>query len=158
MKFTSARNPRYTSNGAIDLLVTFDGLGEVPFVASATDKEAHGRELFNRAQAGEFGQVASYTAPIPTAAEALAGKKRQRKATVDAITVTTGSGKIFDGNEEAQSRMTRAVVVAGITGQTECTWVLANNVPTVVTLDELREAMALSLQAMGAVWVDPYIG
>ena len=35
---------------------------------------------------------------------------------------------------------------------------LANNVPTTVTLAELKEALALSLQAMGAVWVAPYSG
>ena len=59
---------------------------------------------------------------------------------------------------KAQDRMARAVIAAGITGQSECTWVLANNVPTTVTLAELKEAMALSLQAKGAVWVAPYIG
>lgn len=158
MKFTSARNPRYTSNGAIDMFVTFDDLGEGPFVASPTDKEPHGRELFERAHSGEFGPVLPYVAPTPTAEELLAEKKRLRTATVGAITVTTTSGKVFDGNETAQDRMARAVIAAGITGQSECTWVLANNVPTTVTLAELKEAMALSLQAMGAVWVDPYIG
>jgi len=91
------------------------------------------------------------------AEQLLARKKRQRKATVDSITVTVQSGKVFDGNEDAQSRMANCILVAGITGLTECTWILATNVPTTVTLAELQEALALSVQAMGAVWAEPYL-
>ena len=73
-----------------------------------------------------------------------------------AITVTTSTGKVFDGNEDAQSRMSRAIQAAQIASIPSTTWVLANNVPTVVTLAELQEALVLSLQAMGAVWSAPY--
>lgn len=86
----------------------------------------------------------------------LAAKKAERQAIVDAIVVTVLSGKVFDGNEEAQSRMSRAIQIAEIAGITSTTWVLANNVPTVVTLPELKEALVLSMQAMGAVWAMPY--
>jgi hypothetical protein len=58
MQYLSARNPRYTKDGMIDLLVDFAGLGEVAFTASDEDAEPHGRELFAGALAGEFGQVA----------------------------------------------------------------------------------------------------
>ena len=86
----------------------------------------------------------------------LAEKKAQRQAIVDAITVTTSTGKVFDGNEEAQSRMSRAIQTAQIANIPSTTWVLANNVPTTVTLAELQEALVLSMQAMGAVWATPY--
>ena len=82
--------------------------------------------------------------------------KAQRQETVDALTVTTSSGKAFDGDETSQDRMARTLQVAEITGLTECVWVLADNVPATVTLAELKEALALSVQAMGAIWADPY--
>jgi hypothetical protein len=92
----------------------------------------------------------------PTPEEILAQRKAERQALVDAITVTTSTGHTFDGNEEAQSRMSRAIQAAQIASIPSTTWVLANNVPTVVTLAELQEALVLSMQAMGAVWAAPY--
>lgn len=91
-----------------------------------------------------------------TQAEIIQAKKSDRQKVVDAITVTISTGKVFDGNEEAQSRMSRAIQTAEIAGIESTTWVLANNVPTVVTLPELKEALVLSMQAMGAVWASPY--
>ena len=92
----------------------------------------------------------------PTAEDILSKAKAERQALVDSIVVTTQSGKQFDGNEISQDRMNKAISVAVITGLASCTWVLADNVPTVVTVDELKEALALSFQAMGAVWAKPY--
>lgn len=97
-----------------------------------------------------------YAAPTPTPEQVLAEKKRQRQAIVDAITVTTSTGKVFDGDEDAQSRMARAIQASEIASIPSTTWVLANNVPTPVTLAELQEALVLSMQAMGAVWATPY--
>lgn len=49
---------------AIDCLVTFDHIGEpVPFTASPADPMPHGREIFARLVAGEFGPVADYVPP-----------------------------------------------------------------------------------------------
>jgi hypothetical protein len=93
----------------------------------------------------------------PTPEEILAQRKAERQALVDAITVTTSTGHTFDGNEEAQARISRAIQTAEIAGIESTTWVLANNVPTVVTLPELKEALVLSMQAMGAVWAAPYL-
>ena len=36
-----------------------------PFLATPTDGEAHGREIYAKARAGEFGTVAAYVAPPP---------------------------------------------------------------------------------------------
>jgi hypothetical protein len=80
--------------------------------------------------------------------------KAQRQATVDAITVTV-NGKVFDGDETSQERMARALRVADDTGQTSCTWVLHDNTAATVTRADLAQALALSMQAMGAVWVLP---
>ncbi|MEE4664236.1 phage tail protein [Pseudomonas alliivorans] len=59
----SARNPRWSDLGhtSIEISVLFEELkdiyGEVPFAASPKDSEPHGIDLFNRAVAGEFGEV-----------------------------------------------------------------------------------------------------
>jgi hypothetical protein len=63
----SAHSPQYTATGDILLVAKFNWLHtEVPFVATPNDTEAHGRELFARATAGEFGPIAAYTAPTVT--------------------------------------------------------------------------------------------
>jgi len=49
----------------INALVKWAHLSEAhPFAACASDCEAHGRELFQRLVAGEFGEVAEYSAPV----------------------------------------------------------------------------------------------
>lgn len=80
-----------------------------------------------------------------------AAAKKARDAAVAKIKVTV-NGKEFDGDEVAQARMARAVVVAGITGIAECQWKLADNTTTTVTADELKQAVALALQSQGALW------
>ena len=57
-------NPRWADAEGRQILmsVVFDHLREeVGFRADPNDCEEHGRELFARAAAGEFGPVASYT-------------------------------------------------------------------------------------------------
>jgi hypothetical protein len=84
--------------------------------------------------------------------------KAQRSAQVEAIKVTTQSGKEFDGDETSQTRMARAVLALQTTGTPDVKWVLANNIPTVVTLAELAEALALAGGAQAAIWSAPYEG
>lgn len=65
MKILVAKNPKNViragvDTGMIDLEVKFEelqSLGFIPFTASPSDTEAHGRELHARATAGEFGPV-----------------------------------------------------------------------------------------------------
>lgn len=92
----------------------------------------------------------------PTPEELLAAAKAKRAEAVSKIIVTTESGKSFDGDEISQDRIEKAIKVAEIAGITECEWVLADNVPTIVTLDELKEALVKSFMTMGAVWSAPY--
>jgi hypothetical protein len=65
----SAANPRYLNaeGTAITLDCEFSHLpGEIhPFCAMPIDVEAHGREVYARAVAGEFGQITPYVAPPP---------------------------------------------------------------------------------------------
>lgn len=100
--------------------------------------------------------VVVYSPITKTPEEILTGKKDLRSSTIAKSTVTTSTGKLFDADEIAQARMDRALRVAELTGVTETTWVLATNDPVTITLDELKEAFILSVQAMGAVWTNPY--
>lgn len=79
--------------------------------------------------------------------------KLERQARVDAIKVTTASGKVFDGDEVSQTRMARAIIAMQATGTLNTPWVLADNTPTLVTTTELVEALALSGTAQSSVWV-----
>jgi hypothetical protein len=89
------------------------------------------------------------------AAAALAEReeaKRQRAAAVARITVTTSSGKVFDGDEDSQNRMARAALALQATGTPATKWVLANNEETQATPAELIEALALAGAAQSAIW------
>lgn len=91
----------------------------------------------------------------PTYEERIAATKAERAAAVEQITVTTASGKTFDGDETSQGRMARAVTALD-PGQTTL-WILADNTPDLaVTREELREALRLAGQAQTAVWIAPY--
>lgn len=80
--------------------------------------------------------------------------KTNRDEAVACIQVTTTSGKTFDGDETSQTRMARAVVALQAAGQAETVWVLADNVPTTVSLDELAEALALAGAEQTRLWVE----
>jgi len=89
------------------------------------------------------------------AAQALAAAKAARQAEVEAIKVTTVAGNTFDGDEDAQNRMSRAVTSME-PGDT-IPWVLADNTVAVVEQDELKEALRLAGAAMAEIWVRPYL-
>jgi hypothetical protein len=88
-------------------------------------------------------------------AEALLAKaKAQRISQVEAITVTTASGKEFDGNEDAQNRMSRALTAMEDSDQLP--WVLHDNTVAMISKAEMLEALRLAGAAMAAIWVAPY--
>lgn len=80
MKILSASNPQWAdaAHTMINLDVTFDIIGAVPFTTSASDIEPHGRDLFTRASAGEFGAVTEY-------APALTELKAAKLAELDVL-------------------------------------------------------------------------
>lgn len=78
-------------------------------------------------------------------------KKIERAAAVQAIKVTTSSGKIFDGDEIAQERMTRAIT-ASTSEEEKTMWKLADNTLVTINVAELREALRLSGEAQTTIW------
>lgn len=85
--------------------------------------------------------------------EAEVQAKTQKQLALDTITVTTTSGKVFDGRDKDQVRMMAAIQASGILGLTETQWKLHDNSVATITLDELKEALALSIQAVGNIVV-----
>lgn len=65
------RDPKFNAVDTIDCELNHPELGWIPFTASPNDPEAHGREIYGRILAGEFGEVAPYT-PDPAAELAAA--------------------------------------------------------------------------------------
>lgn len=63
LKIESASNPKYASadGASIDLVVKFAEFNEpIEFHSTPDDIMPYGVELYNRAKAGEFGEIAEY--------------------------------------------------------------------------------------------------
>jgi hypothetical protein len=101
------------------------------------------------------GKIVKLPFPEPTQDEldALAAieKKAQKVKALNSITVTTSTGKVFDGNESARSNMLSALQAAEFLNQTEAGWKLADNSVEMVAVDELKEALVLSIQRAGEI-------
>lgn len=80
--------------------------------------------------------------------------KQERRDRVASIIVTTAAGNTFDGNEDSQNRMTRALL--GLQDGETIEWVLANNSSKFVNKAELAEALRLAGQEQARLWVEPY--
>lgn len=96
--------------------------------------------------------------PEPTseelAAAVLAQAKAERSEAVSKITVEVDS-MTFDGDEKAQERMARAVLLAE-SPEEQTAWVLADNTVAMVTADQLRRACRAAGQAQTRLWTVPY--
>ena len=61
----TANNPKYTSQGMIELTITTDTINTpFQFFASENDVEPYGVELYNNAIAGVYGVIAPYDLPV----------------------------------------------------------------------------------------------
>jgi hypothetical protein len=66
MQLEYGKNPVWSNSEhtMIDLIIKWAHINEeLPFTASATDCEEHGRAIFRQASQGAFGLVAEYVAP-----------------------------------------------------------------------------------------------
>lgn len=76
--------------------------------------------------------------------------KKDRTTQVANIKVEV-DGMIFDGDEDSQTRMARAVVT--LDDGESVLWVLANNEVANPTRDQLKQALRLSGEAQANIWV-----
>ena len=84
----------------------------------------------------------------------LINNKAEKELRLSQIVVTTSNGNVFDGNETARINMTSAIMSAELINKTEDYWKLADNSTKLITLDELKEALALSIQEVGNIVKD----
>jgi len=84
-------------------------------------------------------------------AAAREAAKAQRADAVTRIAVEV-DGIVFDGDEESQGRMARAILACDDSALDAVTWVLANNTTATVPLQALKKALTLAVAAQGAVW------
>lgn len=145
------RNPQHNGKGGIDCELKHPKWGWMPFTASPNDKRSC--DLYDRMSNGSAGEVAP--APPPTEEQTAVEWKQERERQVANITVQV-DGKTFDGNEEAQSRMVRAVTVLQLQPKgTVVNWTLADNTVVPVTLPVLAAALTASMQRMAELWQRP---
>ena len=81
-------------------------------------------------------------------------KKAEKNLRLNQIVVTTSNGNVLDGNETARNNMLSAIVSAELINKTEEYWKLADNSTKLVYIDELKEALALSIQEVGNIVKD----
>ena len=84
----------------------------------------------------------------------LTAAKAERARAVAALTVEV-DGMVFDGDEKAQERMARAVLMADSPEETT-EWVLADSSVVVVTAAQLRRACKMAGKDQTVLWVKPY--
>ena len=96
--------------------------------------------------------------PDPTPEQLLQMAKNERASAVSKIVVEV-DGMLFDGDETAQSRMSRTISAAVATEAdlgTKRTWVLADNTIAQVTIKQLAQALELAGNEMTKLWTVPY--
>ena len=96
---------------------------------------------------------AAQPAPVATPDAERAAWKLRRAERVSEIQVTTTAGHTFDGDEESQSRMARAILGLQVVPAGTVTWVLADNSVQEVGAAELTEALALAGAEQARLWV-----
>lgn len=153
---TNYRNAVYksTDNSIIDLEIETEEYGWIPTTIhpNYNDNQAHIVQI-KQWLVDNAGLIAPYVAPPPpTQAELDAQAKQAKIEAVSQITVTTSTGKTFDGDEDSQNRMARAVTASSAGEST--LWKMANNLPDTVTHEELKEALRLAGDAMTLIWVN----
>ncbi|POA21519.1 hypothetical protein C1886_04395 [Pseudomonas sp. FW300-N1A1] len=85
MNYTDVLNPQWANaeHTAINLLLVAVGLGAMPFTATPDDSTDYGPEIFQRAVAGDFGEIAAYEPPSD-AALLPAARSQQKRLMQDA--------------------------------------------------------------------------
>jgi hypothetical protein len=92
MIYTDVKNPKWSDqqNTIIDCEVFFTQFNSyLPFTASPNDPAEHGRDIYARAVAGEFGIVAEWTPP--TTEELAAQARGQRDALLQEVDSIVGN-------------------------------------------------------------------
>lgn len=131
------------------------GVGGTPYWMPGDDWRTPARYMTTIGKLPEGAMLVKPEKPAEVVAEEeLAAAKAKRAAAVEAITVEI-DGMIFDGDEKAQERMARAVLMAE-SPEEQIEWVLHDNTVALVTADQLKRACRAAGKTQGALWTVPY--
>ena len=98
----------------------------------------------------EEGKV-SYIADLVKIDNISDASKAIKNFKLENLTVTTTAGNTFDADDSGRASMNEAIVAAATLGLTESNWKMADNTIKMIQLAELKEALALGIQAKGAI-------
>lgn len=84
----------------------------------------------------------------------IARLKAEKEQRLNTLVVATSNGNSFDGNLEARTNMTSAILSADFIGLKEENWKMADNSIKLIQLSELKEALALAIQEVGNIVKD----
>ena len=84
------------------------------------------------------------------ALETYNATKAAKELALNSITVEV-NGKVFDGRAKDQVNIMAAIQAAELLNKTEETWVLNDDTKEIVTVDELKLALALAIQRVGEI-------
>ena len=76
-------------------------------------------------------------------------KKQEKHYAIDNVIVTTTAGNKFNGEDKSQGRMSSAILAAEVLGKTEERWKMADGTIKLIKIEELKEALALSILEVG---------
>jgi hypothetical protein len=114
----SVRNPRHNSDGTIECEVEHSKFGWIPFTASSTDIEEHGRATHAQIMAGDWGPIA------PVIATTSAQKKQfiaARRYQAEVSGIVFGGMKI-DSGRDSQGLITGATLASMLDPSYVCHW------------------------------------
>jgi len=146
----NARNPKHTASGMIDMEIDHPTYGWIPFAASSNDSEAHGRELYARAMAGEFGAIEVYVKPLTLAQSEQAAIIEAAYQAENQAPISF-AGTTFQADADSVSLM--AQVASALPSGAPITWYDAANVGVLLTdveFAELRGAILMRGQPLFA--------
>ena len=98
-------------------------------------------DAINKAKEDEYKATPEYIAQE---------KARLKQLALDTITVEV-NGKVFDGRDKDQVRMLSAIQASDILGVTSTEWKLNDDTIVEVTVNEIKQALALSIQRTGEI-------
>lgn len=81
----------------------------------------------------------------------LEAQKVQRELLLNSIIIEISTGKKFDGREKDRNNMLSAIQSAQFLNENQTIWKLADNTKQTITLDELKEALSLSIKRCGEI-------
>jgi hypothetical protein len=92
--------------------------------------------------------------PIGKTEEQLREEFKARRTAAVASILVDVDGLQFDGDETSQGRMARAIIALNAAGVESTVWVLANNEPVSVSVEQLSRALVLAGLEQSRLWVE----